>query len=256
MVLIGGIILLIISTWSWLAMMVGKLLLILIQLLNWLVFKTEALPFSLINEIHLTTLQCWLIMMMIVAIIFMIQYRSVKGLYMAVSIAVIFIFTQYQHFQQRVNQQQYVVYSISGYSAMEWIDGGISYIKADSALLHDEERMRFHIRPNRLQRGVSSISTEIPFSQQLSQHLEVYYWEGNRIVFSQNNEPQLPAGGEIDYLVVGKNSIPPNVMEKLSVRKIILDGSNSRSYVDRCRKRVDKERLHVVLDDGAFILTL
>lgn len=255
LVLIGGIILLVISAWSWLALLFGKLVLVLIQLLNWLVFKTEELPFSLISNIHLTTFQCWVIMMILVSIIFMIQYRSVKGLYLASLLTIIFGFTQYLHFRNWVDRQQFVVYSISGHSAMEWIDSGVSYFKADSALQSDEERMRFHIRPNRLQRGVTAIRTTIPFAQQLPQNIEAYYWQGNRVVFIQNKEARLPVSGEIDYLVVGKNSIPPQAIDNLSVRKIILDGSNSRGYVNSWRKIIDEDKLHSVLDDGAFVLT-
>lgn len=254
-VLIGGIILLVISSWSWLSWVIGKLLLVLIQLLNWLVFKTEELPFSLISEIHLTTFQCWLIMGMLFALIFMTQYRSIKGLYMACAITVIFIFTQYHHYNQGIDRHQFVVYSVSGYSALEWIDRGISYFKADSALYNDEERMRFHIRPNRLQRGVIAINTEIPFRQELPHNLEAFYWKGNKIIVAQNKEAQLPVLGEIDYLVVGRNSLSPKAIERLSVRKIILDGSNSRSFINRWRKVVDKEKLHAVLDEGAFVLT-
>ena len=255
LVLIGGIILLVISAWSWLALLVGKLVVVLIQLLNWLVFKTEELPFSLISNIHLTTFQCWVIMMILLSIIFMIQYRSVKGLYLAGILTLIFVFTQYLHFRNWVDRKQFVVYSISGHSAMEWIESGVSYFKADSTLQSDEERMRFHIRPNRLQRGVIAVNKEIPFKQKLPQNLETFYWQGNRIIFVQNREAQLPASGEIDYLVVGRNSISPQAIKNLSVRKIILDGSNSRGYINRWRKVIDKERLYAVLDEGAFVLT-
>ncbi|MEQ1585235.1 MAG: ComEC/Rec2 family competence protein [Cyclobacteriaceae bacterium] len=255
LVLIGGILLLVVSAWSWLAWLIGKLLLVLIQLLNWFVFKTEELPFSLISEIHLTTFQCWLIMMMLIALILMIQYRSIKGLYMAFAITLIFIFTQYLHYSQRIDRHQFVVYSVSGYSAMEWIDSGVSYFKADSALQNDEERMRFHIRPNRLQKGVTAINTEIPFVRQLPNNLETFYWRGNKIIVVQNKEAQLPVLGEIDYLVVGRNSLSLKAIENLTIRKIILDGTNSRSYINRWRKVVDEEKLHAVLDEGAFVLT-
>lgn len=255
LVLIGGIILLVISAWSWLALLMGKLLVVLIQLLNWLVYKTEDLPFSLISNIHLTTFQCWLIMMILVAIIFMIQYRSVKGLYLAGLLTLIFVFTQYLHFRNWVDRQEFTVYSVSGHSALEWIDSGVSYFKADSALKSDEERMRFHIQPNRLQRGVVAINREIPFKHNLPQKVEAYYWQGHRIIFIQNRDARLPVSAEIDYLVVGQNSVPPKAIENLTVRKVILDGSNSRRYIDQWRKVLEEDKLHVVLDEGAFTLT-
>ncbi len=254
-VLIGGIVLLLFSAWSWLAALIGKLLLGLIQLLNWFVFKTEELPFSLISEIYLTTFQCWLIILILAGFIVMIQYRSIRGLYLAGTFTLIFIATQYTHFQQQINRNQFVVYSVSGHSAMEWIDQGVSYFKADSSLQNDQERMRFHIRPNRLQSGVSSIKYEIPFVQKVSHHIEAFYWQNSKIIFVQNKNARLPASAEIDYLVVARNSIAPESIKNLSVKNIILDGSNSRSFVNRWRKAIEDDRLHAVVDDGAFVLT-
>lgn len=257
LILVGGIALLIFSVWSSAAWLIGKILVGLIQLLNWLVFKTEDLPFSLVSGIYLTTFQCWLIILLLAFLIVMIQIRSIKWLYAAAFIALVFVGTQVVHFRNFVDRQQFVVYSVSGHSAMEWIDSGVSYFNADSTLQNDEERIRFHIRPNRLQRGVSTINTVIPFSKGI-QGLEVYSWNKNKIVFAKNKGQQLPQSAEIDYLVVAKNSIPiPHRLEDIPAKKIILDGSNSRSYINKWKQvaGTNTDRLHAVLEEGAFTLT-
>ncbi len=256
LILVGGIALLIFSAWSSAAWLIGKILVGFIQLLNWLVFKTEDLPFSLVSGIYLTTFQCWLIILLLAFIIAMIQTRSIQWLYAAALIALTFVVTQVIHFRNVVNRQQFVVYSVSGHSAMEWIDRGVSYFNADSSLQHDDERIRFHIRPNRLQRGVSTIHTAVPFSKGI-QGLEVYAWNGNKIAFAKNKDQQLPQSAEIDYLVVAKNSLPiPERLEDIPAKKIILDGSNSRRYINKWKRlaQTDADRLHVVLDEGAFTL--
>jgi competence protein ComEC len=255
LVLVGGILLLLISSITTLATLSGIGLQSLIQLLNWLVFKTEALPFSLISEIYLTTFQCWLIIGILVFLVGMIQYRSIKGLYGGMALMIILIFTQFKHFQKDVNQKQFVIYSISGHSAMEWIDHGISYFKSDSLLPQDKERIRFHIRPNRLQHGVVSVNTTIPFGKAISQDMEVYFWQNNKILFVSNKNVQLPQNAKIDYLVVAKNSIPVSrELDRLGVKKLILDGSNSRSYINRWKKSTDSLRVYSVIDNGAFVL--
>lgn len=254
-ILVGGVALLAVGGWSLVAGWIGQLLEYVIQLLNWLVFKTEELPFSLVKEIYLTTFQCWLIISMLMFIIFMIQYRSIQWLYASLSVVIIFIFSQVVHYRQMIDQRQFVVYSVSGYSAMEWLDKGVSYLQADSALKGDEERMRFHIRPNRLQHGITSTKMNIPFAKSI-QGLQVFSWQGDKIVFIQNKETQLPQSAEIDYLVVAHNSIALDQLDLQSVKKIILDGSNSRSYVNKWKRVIiDKNKLHSVLEDGAFVLT-
>lgn len=123
---------------------------------------------------------------------------------------IILIFTQFNHFQQDINQKQFVIYSVSGHSAMEWIDHGVSYFKSDSLLPQDKERIRFHIRPNRLKHGVTSINTSIPFGKEIAPDMEIYLWQNSKILFVSNGKAQLPQHAKIDYLVVAKNSIPVN----------------------------------------------
>lgn len=253
LVLVGGILLLLVSSITSVATLLGIGLQSLIQLLNWLVFKTEALPFSLISEIYLTTFQCWLVMGILLLLIAMIQFRSLRGLYGSMVLTIILILTQFKHLQQDINQKQFVIYSISGHSAMEWIDAGISYFTSDSVLAKDEERIRFHIRPNRLKHGVRTVNTAVPFGKE-AHTMEAYLWEGNKILFV-SEKAQLPQNTKIDYLVVAKNSIPVNTdINRLGIKKLILDGRNSRTYINRWRQSSDSVLVHAVLEQGAFVL--
>ncbi len=72
----------------------------------------------------------------------------------------------------------------------------------------------------------------------------------------QNKNAQLPQSAEIDYLVVAQNSISPEEFDFTSVKHVILDGTNSRSYVNKWKRAVnDKSKFHSVIEDGAFVLT-
>jgi hypothetical protein len=54
---------------------------------------------------------------------------------------------------------------------------------------------------------------------------------------------------------VAKNSIPVSrELDRLGVKKLILDGSNSRSYINRWKKSTDSLRVYSVIDNGAFVL--
>jgi hypothetical protein len=147
---------------------------------------------------------------------------------------------------------------VNGFSAMEWIDCGQSYFLGDSALVEDQERMRFHIRPNRLNSGVTMIHYQLPFQKQLDMGVRVAQWKGNAIAFIQHKNYSLPELTEIDYLVIGKNSVRANKSgNSLKVKKVILDGSNSRWFVNQWKEFCAKENIsfHAVLDQGAFVLT-
>lgn len=258
LVLVIGIFLLVISAWSSAAWLIGVVLTFLIKALNWVVFYVEDMPFSLIEEIHLTTFQCWLIMIFLLGLVFMIEFKSIRWLYVAGVCSLILIVTQWIHFQDSINRKQFVVYSVNGFSAMEWMDDGQSYFLADSALIHDQERMRFHIRPNRLNSGVIKVNTQLPFEKEIQKDVRITHWNGNSIAFVQHKNYWLPELAEIDYLVVGKNSIDIRKLDgPLKVKKVILDGSNSRWYANQWKEFCADQHIsfHAVLEEGAFVLT-
>ncbi len=256
-VLLIGLVLLAISFISPLAVLIGKLLTWLIYFLNWTVFATEKLPFSLISDIHIDTLQCWLLMGVLISFILLFEFRSMKWMYAAFLFALLFSGLQWRHFQESVNRNQMVVYSISGHQAVEFIDHGKSYFFADSLLANDEERVRFHIRPNRLQHGVAQVNKEIPFAKKIDRST-IFKWRGQSIAFLSKRNSDLPLNLKVDYLIVGQNSF--QLLKKsdknYQIGQLIIDGSNSRSYINKLIKFAHEERIPVysVLEQGAFIL--
>jgi len=258
LVLVSGILLLAMSTWSAAAGLTGVILTFLIRALNGVVFYVEDLPFSLIEEIHLSTFQCWLIMIFLLGLVFMIEFKSIRWLYLSGVCSLILITTQWIHFNDSIKRQQFVVYSVTGFSAMEWIDDGQSYFMADSALIQDQERMRFHIRPNRLNSGVSMIHSQSPFQTELEKGVHLSFWKENTIAFIDRKHDLLPEFAKIDYLVIGKNSINANKSgNHLNVKKVILDGSNSPWFIHQWKKYCAEQNIsfHAVSEEGAFVLT-
>jgi competence protein ComEC len=169
--------------------------------------------------------------------------------------ALLLVFTQWQHFQNSISKNQFIVYSVNGHSALEWISRGRSYFVTDSVLWNDKERIRFHIRPNRLNSGVVEINKLIPFKKEINNGLSLYTWHDKLIVALQEKNITLPSVKQVDYLVISNNSCKPELISSLNANMIILDGSNTRNYINRCKKAFDNKRVYSVLDEGAFVLT-
>ncbi len=162
-VLVLGIFLLMVSFFSPLAFFTAMILEWLVKVLNRIVFKTEALPFSLINEIHISVFQCWLLMAILISLTFVFQFRSIKWLYASFGLTLVFVIFQWNHFFHEVNQKQMIVYNITNHQAVERIDRGRYFFISDSLLQHEPDQIRLHIRPNRLTHGVSRIQSMHPF---------------------------------------------------------------------------------------------
>jgi competence protein ComEC len=258
-ILISGIVVLGVALLSsFLAQLTGLLVTTFIHLLNGIVFYVESLPFSIVEEIYLTTSQCWLIMLIILGMLFLFEFRKIQWLYVALACGCGLVIEQLMHMNQTGSKSQFIVYSVNGHSAFEWIENSTGYFRADSSLLLDRERIRFHIRPNRLYHGVSRIYHDIPFQRVIEKGLVLYRWRNTSIVHWNVKDKPLPGSIEIDYLVVGKNSFQMDLLDKAHrIKKIILDGSNSRAYARRLKAIASGKNIpvHYVLDDTAFVIT-
>ncbi len=257
-VLVLGIVLLSFSFVPPVAWAVGKLMQALVYLLNQTVYITEQLPYSLINDIHISTSQCWLLIGMGVGLIITFEARSLRGLYFSFLCGVLFSVLQWNHWSNRQHETQWVVYAINGHSAMDFISQGQAHAVVDPALAHDEEKIRFHIRPNRLEQGVALVETDTVLSAKSSRGLSVARWENKIITHVQQPKTNLPVRWYSDYLVVSHNAVNIRTIRKEHIGRIVLDGTNTTNYCNKLIKFAAERQIpvHVVLQQGAFILTL
>jgi competence protein ComEC len=245
LILVLGIGLLAISPFTWLATWLGKLVAGLIWLLNEVVFITERLPLSIINNIHITTFQCWLLMAMLASLFFLLQFRKIEWLYVSALSCCFFTALQWKHFFDFVNQHTFTVYQINNRVAFEWIDAGQSYFFCDSVLANDEERIRFHIRPNRLLHQVSQVYTSIPFQRILAGG-EIYVWRGKVFVHWTNKDNPTPLAA--DFQIISHNA-----RAKPQAGVTILDGSNS-IYLSKKIAAAHSSSFFSTAQTGAFTI--
>jgi len=247
----GGIFLLGVSIFPAVAGMVGQLLGGAIQLLNAIVFRTEALPWSLIENIYITNVQCVLIMGIILGLLFLFQFKSIRWLYFSVVVALAFASLRWQFFFDSVDRSRFVVYSVSSQSAFEWTVGGQSYFVADSALQEDPARMRFQIQPCRLARGVARVHKQIPFARSV-RGVTYFRWKDKTFAWFKQNEFTLPVYPRIDFAIGSHNAVKLSQVSSLDVNSVIFDGTNRSAF--ESAENVDRDRAHFVGLDGAFIL--
>jgi len=230
--------------------MLGILLKWLIQLLNLGVYTFEKLPFSLIDNIYLTTLQCWLLMLALGCVTMSFYWRRMSYLMAAFVLVISFSFTQWHHYNTEVLVDRLIVYDVPGHLAVEFISNGQSKFFSDSVLINDRERMRFHIRPNRLFRDVKNID-----------NLEVSNMKDNVLVVSERGKKigliigpvkSWPDSLELNYLIVGNDSFRSlaEINNKIKFDELILASDYNRYLVSKITN-ADKS-IHSVSREGAF----
>lgn len=259
-VLVLGIVVVLVSFISPLAAGAGFLLEWSIWFLNIGVIKMEALPFSLIDNVYITTFQCWLLMAAIVCIVFLFELRKMN-FFIAASIFILtFVMIQWIHFVQHIRQKKITVYSVSGHSAWDVIENGRVHFFTDSVLQNDRDKIRFHIRPNRLRSGVGEIynGNEQPFTSSVA-GCRLVVWNGIRILQIEGKAGKLPGDLTVDYVLLSKNALyTAEALQGVKFQKLILDSSNSFYFANRFLNDAQANGIavHSVLHHGAFMAKL
>ncbi|MBL7858756.1 MAG: ComEC family competence protein [Cyclobacteriaceae bacterium] len=256
-VLVMGLAVLVFSFVQPIASGVGFLLEVLIRILNTIVFIVESFPFSLIENIHITTVQCWLLMGVSLTLKLLFQYKKIKFLWMAFGLALVFSSLQWQHFIRQANEAKVTIYRVPGHSAIDLMDRGRVIYLIDSALADNAEKLRFHIRPNRLQSGISVIRSgeQQEIAQQFS-GCQLIHWNGISILQIQKRDFFVPENLAIDLLIISHNSVEnlEKLVKDVTASEIILDSSNSSYFAERLLRQgvTHKIKIVSVLHAGAF----
>jgi competence protein ComEC len=260
LVLIAGIFLLAVSFVNVLASITGLLVTWLIKALNFIVFTLEAFPYSLIENIHITTFQSWLLMGIITVIILLFEYKRFKYVWFTASLVVLFAIVQWRHFNENVNIRKLTVYNVRGHSAIDLIDRGNAYFLTDSVLKHDVGKIRFHIAPNRLASGIRNImdGNDQPFLLEVK-GAKLIRWQNHTILHLMEKDVVVPEGISPDWVIIGNNSVYDLAQLQFAKRaRIILDSSNSYFYNEKILAQAENLKVDVysVAHKGAFDYTI
>lgn len=257
LVLIAGITVLVFSVVEVLATFFGLLLAGLIKVLNVVVFTVESFPFSLVEDIHITTVGCWLLMGAIVSFILLLQHKRFIYSTTGFLFVLLFTFLQWNHFRGNVNVQKITVYNIQGHSAIDLMDRGRAYFLTDSILAKAQDKLRFHIRPNRLASGVGAVVSAVhqPFVHDFN-GFSVIHWRDRTLLHITGKNFTPLAGIHPDWIVIGNNAVQSfgQISGYQQSAKIILDSSNSYFYCDRLIEEAKRGgwEIHSVKHQGAY----
>jgi competence protein ComEC len=254
MVLVSGIAVLAISFIPAVAGLLGWILTWLIKLMNMVVFAVEMIPFSLVENIHVTVAQCWLLVLMMLFVILMFQKRKFYFLPLSVVATLAYAVLQWSHHIEEINKDQITVYNIKGHSAMDLIDDGQAFFVTDSVFKQDAGNIRFHIKPNRLLAGVGIAFQDDELAQRDVAGGKLLSWKNRTFAVAMDSSFRIPAGVHLNFIIVSNNSV--NNIEHCAAQadQVILDSSNSYYYSRRINDIAHRNNLnvHAVMIDGAF----
>jgi hypothetical protein len=198
---------------------------------------------------------------MILTLLLILLFTTRQFLLLPLSLvcALAFSIEEWQRMWKDITQEKWIVYKVNGHTAMDFISGEQAVFQTDSVLQADAERLRFHIRPNRLKSGVSHVSNKVNFKRDFDGYT-LFVWKNKQILWIHNPEAVLPFQVKVDWLLVSNNSIQEwkEMAGRIECQQVILDSSNTIYYSNRAAKELEALRVRYfsVLQKGAFEYSL
>ena len=233
---------------SWIPMLnewIGWVLQKVIWIINELVFTIQKIPYNTIDNIYLTTFQTWCVILTIMFLLGVFRFRKFTWIVAATLPVIGFSITSISLANDNIKNTEIVFYAVNNAVAIDFIQGDEAYLYADSLLLADENKLKFHIAPYRLKRSIpidyNQVNNEInrPTSKQLD-GFELISWNGKLIaVVSPNFKSDFKDKLTVDYLYITKlhKKVYHNVKKNFEYQNLILKPYKSiPNYIDGLEK--------------------
>jgi hypothetical protein len=157
-------------------------------------------------------------------------------------------------------------YSIAGHSAFSLIEGNHNTFLADSALLHNQNTLDFHLSGHWRQSGISqseyidlyySKDTHLPIKHY--QDFSLMVWHGKTFLFLSRplHNWQPVAQLQPDYLIIQNNAIKELPDKDISFKYLLIDGNNKPYLAKKLKLQALQANIPCfsIGEEGALLLS-
>ena len=260
-----GMILFLIAKIAWLSEPIGVLLHVLVFFVNKFIFWIEQVPFSLIQAIHISQTEMYLLYL--IFMIILLYYFAPKPKYALTGMALIVAYLTATTLRtiDAAKTNSLVVYSVPKQTAISIVQKGEAYSIMDSTLLQNRSKMLFHILHHWWALGIKETK---PFNQFFTSETSatlpfgaIYFVGNKRILHINQHLKKLAVERKIDVdeiILSGNKNISMNTLQQyFNFDKLVFDTSNKTWRVRKWKEACDKLNIpyHDVAD-GAYLATL
>jgi competence protein ComEC len=249
-----GIVLILFSKISVIALCLGKLMYWGIALTNAIVKYVEQMPFSYVNGIHISIPQTLSIFALLACFItYFLLRKSIYFIYGLLFGCCFFVLQNVQSYENHT-QQKVITYFISSHTAIHFISADQSILLVDSFLWQDKNKVRFHMQQHIWHSGVKH--QQLLFTDTIWKTLVI---NNHHILLSGKGQPILSSKDSIVDIFFIKNNVPlKHILTQIHPKHVIIT-SAVKAHVAKAMKQLLFEQNiphHFVGDSGAFELSL
>ena len=230
----------------------GFVLYWLVHLLDLFIQWVERQPGALMSGIDISIFETYFIYMIIITSIAFVITRRFKWL---VTFLVAFCAIEALNIQESViqkSQHDFVIYRVKGHDAFDFIDGHSHSILADTALVNDFDKMRFHVHHHWWWRDLDE-PTIIPFNAGLFFHDTI-----SILTLDEHAKVPMDYGAlDILYITARTKDHPKYILDQIKVGRAVLSANldwKTRSYWELLLKE-QQLAYYDLRSEGAFVMS-
>ena len=254
-VLLMGIGIILLGYFSGVAFVLGWTLEWIIRIMNEGVFLVERLPFSVLENVYISKLQCCVLILLVVLVYMWIETKKSLPLVVASSLCILYSMDEWIHLEREVKPGKMTFYNIPGHTAVDFMESGRSYFLSDSALEHDELKIKFHVLPWRLKAGVKNVVQGAAVSRKIK-GCALMVWNEKTIVQIKDPTFSIPPNLEVDVIIISNNAIKllSGLVARVKAKEFVIDSSNSLRNASRLFDESQSFDIKVtsILHQGAY----
>jgi competence protein ComEC len=262
-ILYGGILLLTVAKIPVAGALIAKGLYYLLWLLKSSVSLFENLPYALVEGISISTLDTFVIYGILIGGYCYWVYKKIVFVQLSLLLGICFFSLQIFEKINHKSQEKIVIYAINKHVAIDFIAGQNNVLIADSLLLNNKDKMRFHLIPNWNNLGLSEpksytwSDTKSLRTSFLSSKGNYLFYK-NKIILSTANPieqlNQLIYKPEIVMLSFVNKAQFKTLFQLFPSAVFICDGTISAYLYQKLKSKNPKLNLHSVLKEGAITI--
>lgn len=266
-IIIGGMIMLMVSFIPYVNIACGWVVSGLIFIMNWVVGWIEGLPYSIIKGLYLTDWEFLAFLIAVGSLLMLVRLRERKLIFPLLS-ALLFISVSlcvrtYEGSRQVVMN----VYNVKKHTAIEFVNGFDHVLLVDSALLDDEQSVRYSMEGNWVSLGLSStpkyyvLESDIDDVPYVVKHGNMISFAGKVMALWDNNpvcDDSLSYRIPVGYMFVNTNTKPQveSIEHCFDVETYVLNGNLTSKRTEKWNEEIEKSGLksYSVRNEGALVV--
>lgn len=263
-ILYSGISLVALSFFNIIASVIAKGLFYATFAINYSVLYIERLPFSITQNISISTLEVFILYLIIILITAYLLHKNIRYLQFSLITIILLISMNIYHKVIMLNQKQFIIYNISGLSAYNFISETDNVLISNVSKSDKEMKLDRTIKNNCIALGLTN-EKFIDINDNISNKNIIYKdnfigFYNKRFMIIRDEELRkynTKEKTDIDYLVLANNNkmTIKELSSMFNAKQIIIDSSNPKYKADKWADDCKTYNINCwnVSQQGAFI---